>query len=254
MLATGRPKGFVDLHESIQAYLNYACQHGGNCNCYHRVMPDDPTAVDEVSTIGTRIRDARVALGKTTAWLANELGVSENAVKAIEDSTTKSPTFTNGLRISRALQADAWWLAFGETVYQAAKEHGISAMLGDDHVSVTVSFIRLPSKIEASLALQKIATGLRSVNAAIIFDGDRILSAVPTTPLEVSAADVHADSSPQDIDLYENPFDVIRREMREQIAESNHNWNEAVEGLRLEIAALHSARAKRRGPGKSDPS
>jgi hypothetical protein len=63
-----------------------------------------------------------------------------------------------------------------------------------------------------------------------------------------------AKSSSDEAEPRSTLTEELRREYRREIANSNSAWIAAVAGLRQEIAALRTARARRRLQPKQDPS
>ena len=63
---------------------------------------------------GVRLRRFREAEGFTTAALAQQVGVSEGAIRQMETGNVKSPSFAVGLRIATTLRVDLYDLAFGD--------------------------------------------------------------------------------------------------------------------------------------------
>ena len=61
----------------------------------------------EHTTVGRKIRDARVALGISAMDLAKRAGVTENAIQKIESGASKQPSFDVGLKIAIALSISA---------------------------------------------------------------------------------------------------------------------------------------------------
>jgi transcriptional regulator with XRE-family HTH domain len=67
-----------------------------------------------METIGERIRRLREARGLSPADLAHAVGITPQAIAAIENGDTKCPKLPNALLIARALNISAWEIAFGK--------------------------------------------------------------------------------------------------------------------------------------------
>jgi hypothetical protein len=65
-------------------------------------------------TFAQRLRRLREERGTTIAGLANEVGVSEGAIRQLETGNVKSPSFVVGLRLAHYLGVDPYYLASGE--------------------------------------------------------------------------------------------------------------------------------------------
>lgn len=63
--------------------------------------------------VGERVRRLREAQGWSEAVLAGMIGLTEAAIKKLESSGSKAPSFPNGLLMAQALGVSAWMLAFG---------------------------------------------------------------------------------------------------------------------------------------------
>lgn len=61
-----------------------------------------------------RLRRLREDQGFSIAVLADEVGVSEGAIRQLETGNVKSPSFAIGLRIAHRLGVDPYYLATGE--------------------------------------------------------------------------------------------------------------------------------------------
>jgi transcriptional regulator with XRE-family HTH domain len=66
-----------------------------------------------METMGTRIRQLRVARGLTQPELGELCGVSKSAVSQWEDGSTEDIKLKPFLRLCEALQTDAHYLVFG---------------------------------------------------------------------------------------------------------------------------------------------
>jgi transcriptional regulator with XRE-family HTH domain len=67
-----------------------------------------------VETIGERIKRLRGLRGLTRADLAYKTDITPQGIAAIENGETKAPSFPVGLKIARALNTEAWEIAFGK--------------------------------------------------------------------------------------------------------------------------------------------
>ena len=72
-------------------------------------------------TFAQRLRRLREERGTTIANLADEVGVSEGAVRQLETGNVKSPSFVVGLRLAHYLGVDPYYLASGEGSYVAER-------------------------------------------------------------------------------------------------------------------------------------
>ena len=61
-----------------------------------------------------RLRRLREERGATIAALADEVGVSEGAIRQLETGNVKSPSFVVGLRLAHYLGVDPYYLASGD--------------------------------------------------------------------------------------------------------------------------------------------
>jgi transcriptional regulator with XRE-family HTH domain len=64
---------------------------------------------------GARLRRLRIARGLSCTQLASRVGVTESAIRQMENGQTKIAGFVNGLRIAEELGTTAWYLAGGRT-------------------------------------------------------------------------------------------------------------------------------------------
>ena len=67
-----------------------------------------------METIGERIKRLRETCGLTRADLAYKTDITPQGIAAIENGETKAPSFPVGLKIARALNTEAWEIAFGK--------------------------------------------------------------------------------------------------------------------------------------------
>jgi transcriptional regulator with XRE-family HTH domain len=63
--------------------------------------------------VGRRVQLLREEAGLTQTGLAEKCGVTEGAIRQIEDGTTKSPSFSTGVKLAYALGVSAYELALG---------------------------------------------------------------------------------------------------------------------------------------------
>lgn len=62
---------------------------------------------------GARLRQLRIARGLTCTQLASRVGVTESAIRQMENGQTKIASFVIGLRIAKELGTTAQYLAHG---------------------------------------------------------------------------------------------------------------------------------------------
>jgi transcriptional regulator with XRE-family HTH domain len=65
-------------------------------------------------TFGDRLRRLREDQGLTIVALASAVGVSEGAIRQLENGHVKIPSFLLGVRLADHLNVDPRYLAFGE--------------------------------------------------------------------------------------------------------------------------------------------
>lgn len=76
-------------------------------------MPRSERIGDDGAGLAARVRTARRTLDLPAAALAGEVGVTERALRLIEDGTTRAPSVFLMLRIARVLGLSIDFLAFG---------------------------------------------------------------------------------------------------------------------------------------------
>jgi transcriptional regulator with XRE-family HTH domain len=66
-----------------------------------------------VEGFGARLRRLRLERGLSCTQLASRVGVTESAIRQMENGQTKIASFVVGLRIAKELGIAAWYLAHG---------------------------------------------------------------------------------------------------------------------------------------------
>ena len=96
--------------------------------CRDDVSPSMP------ETFGRRLQRLRMERGISVGMLARTVGVTESAIRQLESGTSKSASFSVGLKIADYLEIDPHVLAFGEGESLAATvrelRHRVEALEG----------------------------------------------------------------------------------------------------------------------------
>jgi transcriptional regulator with XRE-family HTH domain len=69
---------------------------------------------EEPGVFGKRLRQRREEVGLTVGQLAQRVGLTEGAIRAMELGSTKNAVLPNGLVIAHALGVSPWWLVAKE--------------------------------------------------------------------------------------------------------------------------------------------
>lgn len=117
---------------------------------------------------GTRLTKALALADKSQRELAEELGISVQAVGQVIAGKTKAMTAENTARAARFLRVDHLWLATGEGKPQVAPEISVSERESQLLADLRSIYLRAPMIYEQLMErIRTIAAGLAAVDAAM---------------------------------------------------------------------------------------